>query len=100
MTAQKFVLADLNDEAVLAFNEAEIAVPPDRTVEIERIAALDAAQYETVRNEVAGKLGFRASVLDNYVMKSAGSYTSKMAKAMIVRDGRLPCPRLCRGSIR
>jgi hypothetical protein len=64
MTAQKFVLADLNDEVVLAFNEAEIAMPPDRTVEIERIAALDAAQYETVRNEFAGKLGFRASVLD------------------------------------
>src|SRR5262249_36759080 len=38
--------------------------PIDRAVEIERLAALDTAQYEIARNEAADKLGFRASILD------------------------------------
>jgi putative DNA primase/helicase len=38
--------------------------PIDRAVEIERLAALDTAQYEIARNEAADKLGYRASVLD------------------------------------
>lgn len=36
----------------------------DRTVEIERLAALDTAQYEAVRSDAAARLGFRATVLD------------------------------------
>jgi putative DNA primase/helicase len=36
----------------------------DRTVEIERLAALDTTQYETARNDAATRLGFRATILD------------------------------------
>jgi hypothetical protein len=36
----------------------------DRTVEIERLAALDTTQYETARNGAATRLGFRAAILD------------------------------------
>jgi putative DNA primase/helicase len=62
----KFSLSELNDDAVSAINDAEIAAGQqiDRAVEIERLAALDTAQYEVARTDAAGKLGFRASVLD------------------------------------
>jgi putative DNA primase/helicase len=36
----------------------------DRAAEIERLAVLDDTQYETVRNDEATRLGFRAKILD------------------------------------
>src|SRR5215813_5168808 len=41
--------------------------PPslDRTVEIERLAALDTVDYEVARKGAADQLGIRASVLDD-----------------------------------
>jgi putative DNA primase/helicase len=65
-TRGPFLLAALNHEAVSALNDTEIAAgsPIDKAVEIERMAALDTAQYETVRKNKAAELGFRAEILD------------------------------------
>jgi putative DNA primase/helicase len=41
----------------------------DRATEIERLAALDAIDYEAVRTTAASRLGFRSSVLDSEVKK-------------------------------
>jgi hypothetical protein len=39
--------------------------PLDRVAEIERLAALDAGQYEAERKNAADKLGFRTTILDD-----------------------------------
>jgi hypothetical protein len=43
--------------------------PPDRAVEIERLAALDPINYEVARTEEAKRLGLRTSALDRAVAK-------------------------------
>jgi putative DNA primase/helicase len=67
MTAQKFSLSDLNDEAVSAINDTEISAPAshvDRAVEIERAAVLDDVDYDVARSEIAKRLGIRTDTLD------------------------------------
>jgi hypothetical protein len=41
----------------------------DRVTEIERLATLDAIDYEAARAAAASRLGFRSSVLDSEVKK-------------------------------
>lgn len=62
--------ADLDRLAVLTAPDAEemAAEPePDAAAEIEALAALDPAAYETRRREAAKRLGMRAGVLDRLV---------------------------------
>jgi putative DNA primase/helicase len=85
MTEQKFSLVNLNDETVEVINDAEIAAVNseldakasddgstatiDRAVEIERLAALEAIDYEVARKDAADRIGVRASTLDREVAK-------------------------------
>jgi hypothetical protein len=48
---------------------ASCATPPDREVEIERLAALELIDYEVARMAAAKRLGIRASILDHAVAK-------------------------------
>ena len=62
-------LADVDDDTASAAPLPPSTLPPDRVVEIERLAALDAVNYDVARAEAADRLGIRTQTLDRTVAK-------------------------------
>jgi putative DNA primase/helicase len=67
----KFSLVELTPERVSRLNDVEIdgEYEIDRTVEIERLAALDPIDYDVARAEAANRLGIRTATLDSVIAK-------------------------------
>jgi hypothetical protein len=94
MTAQKFSLSDLNDEAVSAINDAEIAaanreldakvIDHDEAATVARLASLNALKYAKQRTEAARELGITVSALDKAVkeVKSASADTKGQGRPL------------------
>jgi len=62
-------MSETNDDWLNDIPPVEDTAAPDARAEVERLAGLDRATYETARKEAARRLGWRTSVLDGEVEK-------------------------------